>query len=291
MSTAWFPISVKYTITHHHPVHADTRSHSTFLHSTPGITLLFPFLESPPRIYTFFQGPFDFLVNNANLHVSLYEFDPRPSAANMAKFEQALKDLWSPLAVIFAPENEEKAASFLGVTTETSGLLSAARNSSIDAPHYTVQSQVVGVDRFVVLGEMSEMRLPIPSTVAGLLSVDPRLCGAISSDELGLRIMDVNCRPVQQLARADLFSRDQDATDTCGKCLSITAIHIGQELNEEYVIRACTIHTGLLTLHWCKDYNDPEVLLIVAGKAVSSTRHSQLLTACSVETRNKLQVL
>jgi hypothetical protein len=198
--------------------------------------MMLPFLQDPPRVYTFSQSSFNFIVNNANLHLSLYEFDPRPSAANMVRFEKALKDLWSPHAVVFAPGGDENAASFLGMTTETKSMLSAARNHSIDAPQYTVQSQVVNVDRFDPNTEPHAPRLPLPTTTAELLCADPRRYKDISFDvsELGAtaQAQDISFRPMEYIAHADWFNRDQNnnpSTDSYKKCMSMTTVHYAQE--------------------------------------------------------------
>lgn len=239
---------------------------------------MLPFLECPPRTYSFSEGSFEFLVNNANLHLSLYEFDPKPSPANMVKFEKALKDLWSPHAVIFAPRNDENAASFLGVTTETKSLLSAARNSSIDAPQYTVQSQVVCVDRFVLFNDSDIPKFPLPTTTAGILRVDPRLYGDVSFDEseLGLtaRAQGISFRPMEYIADADWFTRDEDDESYAvpyNKCLSITTVHYAQEYDDgdlRAISRDFAIQPGLLSLHWCKDKHNPRTVRIIAGESI-----------------------
>ncbi|KAF2448735.1 hypothetical protein P171DRAFT_428764 [Karstenula rhodostoma CBS 690.94] len=193
----------------------------------------------------------------------------------MAKFEKALKDLWSPHAVIFAPENDEKAASFLGVTTETKSLLSAARNSSIDAPQYTVQSQVVSVDRFVLFNDSDTPKFPLPITTAGILRVDPRLYGNVSFDEseLGVtaRAQGISFRPMEYIADADWFIRDKDdalVTDSYNKCLSITTIHYAQHYRDQDLQAASryfSIQPGLLSIHWCKDKHNPHTVRIIAA--------------------------
>lgn len=240
--------------------------------------MLLPFLEAPPRVYSFFEGSFDFLVNNANLHLSLYEFDPKPSAADMAKFESALHDLWAPHAVIFAPENDTNASSFLGVTTETKSLLSAARNSSIDAPQYTVQSQVISVNRFVLFNDSTTPNFPLPITTAGLLRVDPRHYGNVSFDEseLGLtaRSHSISFRPMEYIADADWFHREEDddpPAEPCNRCLSITTIHYAQDYSDrdlQATSRYFALQPGLLILHWCKDKNNPRTVRIIAGELV-----------------------
>ncbi|KAL5413189.1 hypothetical protein PMIN04_009564, partial [Paraphaeosphaeria minitans] len=279
-------------------VHKDAQGHRHFLESTIGVGLLVPFLECPPRVYSFSEGPFDFLVNNANLHLSLYEFDPRPSAANMAKFERALKDLWCPHAVAFASENDEKAASFLGVTTETRSLLSAARNSSIDAPQYTVQSQVISVDRFVVFNDSDAPKLPFPIDTAGILRVDPRLYGDVSCDEseLGVtaRPQGIIFRPMEHVADADCFNRneaDHPSTGTHSKCFSITTIRFAQEHADGDLKGDCAIHRGLETLHWCKEKHNPQTVIIIAAwKQERSYMHFEALLSEKLSPTNDLSL-
>jgi hypothetical protein len=273
-------------------VHRDTQSHDHFLESTIGVGMMLPFLQNPPCIYSFSEGSFDFLVNNANLHLSLYEFDPRPSPANMARFETALKDLWSPHTVVFALGSDENAASFLGLTTETKSMLSVARNHSIDAPQYTVQSQVISIDSFILNTDSHTTKLPLPTTTAELLSADPRLYDndvSFDESELGItaQAQDISFRPMEYIAHADWFNRDQYSTlstDSYEKCLSITTVHYAREHREgepHHLQTTCqefAIHPGLLSLHWCKDSHDARTVRIIAGELFTQSRRRQILT-------------
>ncbi|KAK7189741.1 hypothetical protein PSPO01_04131 [Paraphaeosphaeria sporulosa] len=216
----------------------------------------------------------------------------------MAKFEGALKDLWNPHAVIFAPENDEMASSFLGVTTETKSLLSAARNSSIDAPQYTVQSQVISVDQFVVSNDSDTPKIPCRITTAGMLRVDPRLYGNVSCDdsEFGVtaRPQGICFRPMEDITDADWFSRnefDQPTTDTHRKCFSITTIHFAQEHADGDLKGDCAIHHGLEMLHWCKEDHNPQIVIIIAAwKQEMSFKHFEAILSEKLSPSNDLSL-
>ncbi|KAJ4346925.1 uncharacterized protein N0V89_010858 [Didymosphaeria variabile] len=259
-------------------VHKDIQTHEHFLESTIGVGIMLPFLQSPPRLYSFSEDPFDFLSDNTNLQLSLYEFDPKPSGADMAKFEQALQDLWSPHTVFFAPQSDEGSAAFLGLTTETKSLRSAARNQSINAPQYTVQSQIIGVDLFVPKLTSGTSLLPLPTTTGELLRSDPRSYGDIPFNESAIGTMaqtqSISFRPMEYIADSDWFTRDENDSslnDSYEKCISITTLRYAQARRDEdacdlqETFRELSIQPGLLSLHWFKNEHDPRIVRIIAA--------------------------
>lgn len=290
-----------------HLVHQDIQSCKHFVESTIGAGIMMPFLQSPPRLYSFPEGTcLDRLCDWTNpwsVQLSIYDFDPKPSAADMAKFEQAIANLWKPLKIIFTQHSSEDSASVLGLTMEAKSLLSVARNHSIDAPQYTVQSHIVGVDQFVAKRIPDSISL-LPTTTGDLLSSDPRCYGDVSFDEseIGLTAQAeaISFRPMEYISSSDWFSRDENDF-SCryphDKCLSITTVHFAQERCDENlthvraICREFSKQPGLLSLSWCSDEHDSRVVRFVAGMSNITEFNPILTSISSMATPFRLQAL